>query len=195
MTFTPRSSLAANISPDCEKPRIRGYESIGLIFRKKDIVTFMMDAQNDCIIKSLTFPSSGQPLTPVKCVGIIYNPRHSPTHFNGTGVEFNIDTDCYKKTVQFYFDNTSTYNVIEPLKDVNDYVIILERKDKRGDGSFVVVGWESELTATAQVYDEETSYWLITMETEEPDAEITLFDTDYETTKTLFEGLKAHCYD
>ena len=79
MAFTPCSSLAGNIASDCTNPRIRGYESIGLIFRKKDVQTFIIDATNSRIIKNLTFPAS-----PAKSVGIIYNPRQSPAHFNGT---------------------------------------------------------------------------------------------------------------
>lgn len=198
MAFTPCSSLAGNIASDCTKPRIKGYESIGLIFRKKDVKSSIRDATNSRIIKNLTFPAAGTPPVPTKCVGIIYNPRQSPAHFNGTKTEFQLESNQFKKTVQFYYEGIggqNSYNVVEPLKNLNDYVIILERKDKRGDGSYQVFGWESGLTATAQVYDEETGYWLITMECEEPHSELTLFDTDYATTKTLFEGLKAHCYD
>ena len=192
MAFTPCSSLAGNIASDCTKPRIKGYESIGLIFRKKDVQTSVIDATNSRIIKNLTFPAS-----PAKSVGIIYNPRQSPAHFNGTKTEFQLESNQFKKTVQFYYEGiggANSYNVVEPLKNMNDYVIILERKDKRGDGSYQVFGWESGLTATAQVYDEETGYWLITMECEEPHSELTLFDTDYITTKIKFEAFKALCY-
>ena len=193
MAFTPCSSLAGNIASDCTKPRIKGYESIGLIFRKKDVETFIVDATNSRIIKNLTFPAA-----PAKSVGIIYNPRQSPAHFNGTKTEFQLESNQFKKTVQFYYEGiggANSYNVVEPLKNMNDYVIILERKDKRGDGSYQVFGWESGLTATAQVYDEETGYWLITMECEEPHSELTLFDTDYATTKAKFEAFKALSYD
>ena len=192
MAFTPCSSLAANIASDCTKPRIRGYESIGLIFSKKNVQATIYDATNGRIIKNLTFPA-----TPAKSVGVIYNPRQSPAHFNGTKTEFQLESNQFKKTVQFYYEGiggTNSHNVVEPLKNMNDYVIILERKDKRGDGTYQVFGWESGLTATAQVYDEETGYWLITMECEEPHSELTLFDTDYETTKATFEALKALSY-
>jgi len=192
MAFTPCSSLAGNIASDCTNPRIKGYESIGLIFRKSAVKSLIIDAVNPRIIKSITFPEA-----PTKSVGIIYNPRQSPAPFNGTKTEFQLESNQFKKTVQFYYEGiggTNSFNVVEPLKNINDYVIILERKDKRGDGSYQVFGWESGLTATAQVYDEETGYWLITMECEEPHSELTLFDTDYATTKAQFEAFKALCY-
>ena len=192
MAFTPCSSLAGNIASDCTNPRIKGYESIGLIFRKSAVKSLIIDAVNPRIIKSITFPEA-----PTKSVGIIYNPRQSPAPFNGTKTEFQLESNQFKKTVQFYYEGiggTNSFNVVEPLKNINDYVIILERKDKRGDGSYQVFGWESGLTATAQVYDEETGYWLITMECEEPHSELTLFDTDYVTTKVKFEAFKALSY-
>ena len=46
----------------------------------------------------------------------------------------------------------------------------------------------------AKHQDEETGYWLITMECEEPHSELTLFDTDYATTKAKFEAFKALSY-
>ena len=81
-------------------------------------------------------------------------------------------------------------NVVEPLKS-GQFVMLLQRKDHTGDGSFQLVGYQSGLTATAQEQNEENGYWSMTMETSEPSAEVSFFNTDYATTKTAFDTLLA----
>lgn len=188
-TFAPCSAaLAANIASDCDNPRVAGYEQIGVIINKDDIdlsgVT--INSSNPRILEAIAVASGKTPFA-------IYNNKNNPLPFNGTQTEYNSDTDRYDKTVQFYHEGIGGGNsedVVEPLKG-GDFLVILHRKDHSGDGSFQIFGWQSGLKATAQVQDEETGYWLMTMTTSEPSAEISLFKTDYATTKALFDALVA----
>lgn len=189
MAFTPcLGAISANIIGDCDNPRIAGYESIALIFNREDInwsaVTY--DASNNRIIESIAVKSGAKPY-------VVENPRVNPASFNGTNSEYAADTDRFNKNVQFYFEGIGGENsadVIEPLKS-GSYIMILQRKDHRGDGSFPVIGLQSGLVASSLVQDEETGYWLITMSTSEPSAECSFFDTDYATTKAAFDTLVA----
>ena len=195
MAFTPCTSagLTANLALDCAKPRIKGYEQIGLIILKSDInlTTTTVDATNPRIITELQLKSA-------KKAAVIYNSKNAPLPFNGTQTVYNREADAYDKTVQFYYEGIGGYvskEAIEPLKDA-DYVVVLERKSKYGEGSFQVFGWQKGLSAGndggAQVQDEETGYWLITMTTQEPFAEIewdVAGNRDYIATKAAFDAL------
>ena len=195
MAFTPCTSagLTANLALDCAKPRIKGYEQVGIIILKSDIdlATTSVDATNPRIITSLALKAA-------KKAAVIYNSKNTPLPFNGTQAVYNREADAYDKTVQFYYEGIGgavSKNAIEPLKD-GDYVVVLERKQKYGAGSFQVFGWQKGLSAGndggAQVQDEETGYWLITMTTQEPFAEIEL-DVNgagsYANTKEDFDAL------
>ena len=103
----------------------------------------------------------------------IYQLRQNPKPFNSYKVEFQPDTNLYKKTIQFYFDGIGGKNskeIIDSLKD-NEFMIVIERKEKPYY-HFIFIGAQSGLHVTEMVEDEETGYWLITMETEEPSGEI-----------------------
>lgn len=189
MAFTPcTAQLAASITADCDNPRVAGYEQIGLIVNKDDIdiSALAINASNPRIIETLALRSGKTPF-------VIYNNRNNPLPFNGTQTSYNGDTDRYDKTLQFYVEGIGGQNaadVVEPLKG-GDYLVILQRKDHRGDGSFQVFGYQVGLKASEQVQDEDTGYWLITMTCSEPSAEIAYYKTDYATTKAAFDALLA----
>lgn len=187
--FVPCSaSLSGNIASDCANPRVKGYEQLGLIFNWDDVdwsnVTY--DAQNPRIIKAFTLKQSKKPFA-------LYQNKNNPTNFNGTNTTYNAETDSYDKTLQFYFEGIGgddAADVVEPLKGGN-YVALLPRKDHRGNGSFQFIGVQSGIKANAQVQEEDTGYWLITMVGSEPSAEVAFFDTDYATTKSAYDALVA----
>lgn len=193
MSFTPCSTaLSGNIAGDCNNPRIKGYNQVGLIFKKSDIDLALttVSGTNGRIIDNLAIKAGG-------VVSAIYNKKQNPLPFGGTKTTFNREADAYDKIVQFYFEGIGgekAKGVVEPLKD-GEYVVLLHRKDTRGDGSFQLFGYQVGLSCAnnggAQAQDEETGYWLITMATQEPFAEVSLFDTDYETTLTAFNALQA----
>ena len=190
MAFTPcTSTLTKSIATACDVERVKGYEKLGIITKKSniDFATSVQNALNPRIIENFA-------LTGTNKFAVIYNSKKNPLPFNGTQTAFNRDADKYDKTVQFYFEGIgggAAKDVVEPLKD-DEYVIILPRKDKNGKGSFQIFGWSAGMSAGndggAQVQDEETGYWLITMTGQEKFAEYEFFDTDYETTKTAFDS-------
>lgn len=185
--FVPCSaSLAGNIASDCDNPRVKGYEQLGIIVNWDDIdwTALTYDAQNPRNLKTFVLKSGKKPFA-------LYQNKNNPSNFNGTSTTYNSDTDYYDKVLQFYFEGIGgddAANVVEPLKGGN-YVAIVPRKDHRGNGSFQVFGLQSGLKATAEVQDEETGYWLITMNGSEPTAEVAFFDTDYATTKNAYDAL------
>lgn len=187
MAFTPCTGhLAANITQDCDNPRISGYEDVAVIINRDEIdwtgVTY--NSTNPRIVEAVAVASGKTPF-------VIYNPRPNPAPLNGTQTSFTQDSDLYTKTLQFYFEGIggkASKEVVEPLK-AGSYVAILQRKDHRGDGSFQIMGLQGGLRASAQVQDEETGYWLMTMNCDEPFGEMSFFKTDYATTKAMFDSL------
>lgn len=189
--FVPCSSaLAGNLASDCANPRIAGYEQIGVIFNRADVdwANLAVSASNPRIIEAIAAAAGKKPYA-------LYNNKNNPLPFDGTNTTYNSDTDQYDKTLQFYYEGIGggvSADVVEPLKG-GEYIAILQRKDHRGDGSFQVFGYQSGLKANAQVQDETTGYWLMTMACSEPSAEVSFFETDYATTKAAFDALVALC--
>ena len=160
MSFTPCGGITQNITNNC-KPRIKGFEQLGGIVNKKDVELFNFSSFGR--IASLSM-SNGYP---------IYQLRQNPKPFNSYKVEFQPDTNLYKKTIQFYFDGiggANAKNVVDSLKD-NEFMIVIERKEKLNN-PFIFIGVQNGLHVTEMVEDEETGYWLVTMECEEPAGEI-----------------------
>lgn len=187
--FTPcLGVISANIEEDCDSPRVIGYEDTAIIVNRSDIdwsaVTF--NASNRRIVENFAVLSGKTPY-------VIYNPRLSNPSFNGTQTALNADNHLYTKTLQFYYKGIggeASANVVEPLAK-GEFVVILQRKDHSGHGSFQILGLQNGLYATEQVQDETTGYWLMTMVVDEPSAETELLKTNYENTKTLFDSLVA----
>jgi hypothetical protein len=187
--FTPcLRVISDNMSQNCDNPRVAGYEDIALIFNRSDIdwTSVIYNASNKRIVEDLQLLQDKVPY-------VIYNPRLADASFNGTQTELNADTRHYTKTLQFYYKGIggeASANVVEPLAK-GEYVVILQRKDHSGHGSFQILGLQNGIYATEQVQDETTGYWLMTMAIDEPYAETELFKTDYATTKANFDALVA----
>ncbi len=161
MSFTPCGGITQNITNNCQ-PRIKGFEQLGGIVNKKDVGSIDIESGE---ITSYAM-ENGFP---------IYQLRQNPKPFNSYKVEFQPDTNLYKKTIQFYFDGiggANAKNIIDSLKD-NEFMIVIERKEKPTyENTCIFIGVQNGLHVTEMVEDEETGYWLVTMETEEPSAEI-----------------------
>jgi len=193
MAFTQclTSTLAANVAQDCTNPRVKGYENIALIFNRNDIdfsqTELAANHPDTWHYLNIILKTSKTPF-------VIYNPQTNPSSFDGTSTTWNADTESYDKVLGFIYKGIGgevSENVVEPLAR-GEYVVILARKDHRGDGSFPILGIQAGLEITTQVQDETTGYWAITMtESDVPNAELVLFDTDYATTKTTFDALVA----
>ena len=190
MAFTPCTNLLAqSLATACTEPRIKGYEAIGIIINRADIdwATVTVNANNPRIVETL-------PLVATKKAAVIYNSKKNPLPFDGTQTTYNRDADAYDKVVQFYYEGIggAAGKTVEALKD-GDYVVILERKSKYDVGSFQLFGYQKGLSAGneggAMVQDEATGYWLVTMATQEPWAEVELNAGAYDTTKATFDAL------
>ena len=163
MSFTPCGGITQNITNNCQH-RIKGFEQLGGIVNKKDIQELRLSSGwINYILMSNGYP--------------IYQLRQNPKPFNGYKSEFQPDTNLYKKTIQFYFDGigaANAKNIIDSLKD-NEFMIVIERKEKLYyRNTFIFIGVQNGLHVTEMVEDEETGYWLVTMECEEPAAELSL---------------------
>lgn len=187
--FTPcLGVISANIDEDCDNPRVIGYEDTAVIVNRSDIDcgSVVYNASNKRIIEDLQLLTGKKPF-------VIYNPRLADASFNGTQTALNADTRHYTKTLQFYYKGIggdAAAKVVEPLAK-GEYVVILQRKDHSGHGSFQIFGLQNGIYATEQVQDETTGYWLMTMAIDEPFAETEMFKTDYVTTKSMFDALVA----
>ncbi len=168
MSFTPCGGITQNITNNCQ-PRIKGFKQLGGIVNKKDINIVVESSRIVNYQISNGFP--------------IYQLRQNPKPFNGYKSEFQPDTNLYKKTIQFYFDGigaANAKNIIDSLKD-NEFMIVIERKDRGkltygySETTCIFIGVQNGLHVTEMVEDEETGYWLITMETEEPAGELSYY--------------------
>lgn len=190
MAFTPCTNLLSQtLATSCTEPRIKGYEPVGIIINRADVdwANISIDGLNPRIVVSL-------PLLATKKAAVIYNSKKNPLPFDGTQTTYNRDADAYDKVLQFYFEGIggAASKAVESLKD-GDYIVLLERKSKYVDGGFQLFGYQKGLSAGneggAMVQDEATGYWLITMATQEPWAEIEFrINSDHEETKTAFDA-------
>ena len=190
------AQVAANIAMSCENPIVPGFEEVGILINRQDIVEMPYVTTNARMKTAIQLKPSAK-------VSAIYNPFTTP--FGDTGVEANMEglLPGWNKTVNFGVPAVGADNsmkVLEPiLKNRSGFVVILERKNKVGDGTFLIIGSEKGAIApsqTANFTDVATNgmYQCVLTEEKANFAEVTLFDTNYETSKAEFERLLALCY-
>lgn len=185
MAFTPcTKSVTKNIAPDCANPRIKGWERTGVGMKRNEI---------DFAGATIAAEGVSFSMLATKKTFAIYNKKQNPLPFNGTQVAANIDAEGWDKKIQFYYEGMGAdANAVMSALMAEEFVIILERKDKTGTGSYVLFGYEVGLTLESAVCDEETGYWIVTMKTTEHDAEMNFgSDTNYVLNKPLFDALLA----
>lgn len=188
-------SLAANIAKDCAHPMAGGYTGRGLLIPLTNELTFAVDANNPRIITGITMGVSDK-------LAVIDNVW--PNAMDGSNTQSNADAGRmqYGKTFAFRIPLRGaevSKDIVEPLADAPlGYLAILEKKDRRGDGSYEVVGYGQGLTVNADGImrneNENGGDIVVTMSTQEQYFEVTFFDTDYATTKTAFETLMTKSF-
>lgn len=185
------AQVAANIQADCNAPAVGGFTGRGVYIPKSYAPTLSKSASNPRIISAITL-ESGQKTIAIE--NLLQNP------FNGGSVTANAETGLYTKAVALrvpLHGAAVSRDIIEPLlKAPLGGIVILERLDTEGDGSFVVYGAERGLKATEQTLNEyeNNGDWSVTLSADEHFAECVLFDTDYATTKAKFDALLAASY-
>lgn len=188
-------TLAANIAKDCTKPMTGGYTGRGVLIPLTNTLTFAVNGTNPRILTSISMAVADK-------LAVIDNVW--PSAFDGSVTQSNADSGriLYGKTFTFRIPLRGggvAKDIVEPLVDAPlGYIAVLEKKDRRGDGSYEVVGYCQGLRVNADGVtrneNENGGDIVVTMSCEEQYFEVALFDTDYETTKTSFETLMAKAY-
>lgn len=188
-------SLAANIAKDCSKPMTSGYTGRGLLIPLSNTLTYAINATNPRIITSITMGASDK-------LAVIDNVW--PSAFDGTNTQSNADSGrtLYGKTFAFRIPLRgagTSKDIVEPLVESPlGYLAVLEKKDRRGDGSFEIVGYCQGLTVNADGIvrneNENGGDIVVTMSCQEQYFEVTMFDTDYNTTKAAFDTMMLSAF-
>ena len=184
------SSIAANIAPDCANPQVGGYTGRGVLIPVGDAPVIVTDAENPRKIKSIT-PADGKKFVAVD------NVISSPFSGSNTGSNADGGTVKYVKTVSMRVPlrgADASRDIVEPLaQSALGFILIAEKRDKVGDGSFEVIGYLDGLRVNADGVTRDESAndgaTTVTMSCTEPWFEVVYLDTDYSTTLEAFEGL------
>ena len=190
------AKIAASIQQDCNKPLVGGYTGRAVIMAATDFerAEVVRSATNPREILSIVLPPDGSVMAYT-----IDNVFAAP--FTGSTTAGNNENgrNGYLKTLSVRVPMRGadvSKDVIEPLvKDPNGFVVIAEKRDKVGDGSYEVIGYQNALRGDiAGVTRDESANggdWIVPMTTVEKWAEVTLVGEaeTYESAKKEFEGL------
>lgn len=190
------AQIAANIAQDCNRPLVGGYTGRAVIIPANDFAKaeVVVDANNPRKIMSIVLPPDGSVMAYT-----IDNVFATP--FTGSTTAGNNESgrNGYLKTLAVRVPMRGadvSRDVIEPLvKDADGFVVIAEKRDKVGDGSYEVIGYQNSMRGDiASVTRDESANggdWLVNLTTIEKWAEVTLVGSadNYETAKKEFEGL------
>lgn len=190
------AKIAASIQQDCNKLLVGGYTGRAVILSVLDFerAEVVRSATNPRKILSVVLPPDGSIMAYT-----VDNVFAAP--FTGSTTAGNNENgrNGYLKTVNVRVPMRgadTSMKVIEPLvKDPNGFVMMLEKRDKVGDGSFEVIGYQNALRGDiAGVTRDESANggdWIVPLTTIEKWAEVTLVGAaeTYESAKKEFEGL------
>lgn len=187
------AEVAANIAQVCESPLVGGYTGRAVYIPKSYNPTIVKDATNPRIVTAITLASGQKTI-------VIDNVMTTP--FDGSSTSANTENGwgAFDKTVGVRIPMrgaAAAKEVVEPLmRSAQGGILILEKKDQRGDGSFEIVGLQQGAKATELTRNENENGgdWSATLTCQEYYAENVLFDTDYATTLTAFEALVSASY-
>jgi hypothetical protein len=190
------AQIAASIAQDCNKPLVGGYTGRAVIIPANDfaMAEVVVDAANPRKILSVVLPPDGSIMAYT-----IDNVFATP--FTGSSTTGNADTgrNGYLKTLSVRIPMRgadTSMKVVEPLiKSADGFVVIAEKRDRVGDGSFEVIGYQNALRGDiASVTRDESANggdWIVPLTTVEKWAEVTLVGSaeTYESAKKEFEVL------
>lgn len=184
-------NIAGNIGLNCEHPISGNYTGRGLYIPPEAKPVPTIDSNNPRIVSAIALEAGAK---------VVKIDNEGATPFTGsatTGTNEN-GRPQFVKTVQIMMPERGAAfakNVVEPLvKSGRGGILILEKVDQVGDGSFEIIG----LQTPAKVVDPATvvrneyengAAWTATLQSTEDYAEVVLFDTDYATTLAKFETL------
>lgn len=181
--------IAKGIALDCDKALVKGFTGRALYIPYSVAPTLTISGSNPRVVSAITAS---------KVIGI-YTPFTDP--FNGSAVAGNADNGrvMFTKNLAILVPShgaDESKDLIEPLmKSAEGGLVIVERKDKRGLGSYVAYGLQDPMKADpASFTRNETDNGgaaALTLTCTEDWEECNFFDTDYATTKAAFDALFA----
>jgi len=191
MAYTPcTSAVAANIVKNCTSPIVGGYTGRGILIPLDNAPTFSVSATNP---RTITAVAMGQKFIAID--NVFTDP------FAGTTKASNGESGSIKHTKTFAFRipqrGSDISKIVEALEQSPlGFVAVLEKKDRVGNGSFEVIGYQDALKVNADgVTQDETANdgaTNVVMSCSEHFFEVVLFDTSYATTLAAFEDMLAN---
>lgn len=185
--------IAGNIQLNCESPIAGGYTGRGVYIPAESEPVLTKDANNPRIVTNVVL-GTGKKLVKIDNEGATPFTGSTTTGTNENG------RPQFVKTAQIMMPERGAEfaeEVAEPLvKSGRGGILILEKSDRVGDGSFEMIGTQQAAkvtdpsTVTRNEY-ENGGAWTATLQATEDYMEVSLFDTDYETTLAKFEALLA----
>ena len=190
MAYTPcTSAVAANIVKNCTSPIVGGYTGRGILVPLDKAPTFSVSATNP---RTLTGIAMGGTDKFIAIDNVFTDP------FAGTTKASNGESGSIKHTKTFAFRipqrGSDISKIVEALEQSPlGFVAVLEKKDRVGNGSFEVIGYQDALKVNADgVTQDETANdgaTNVVMSCSEHFFEVVLFDTSYAETLNAFETM------
>lgn len=190
-------NIAGNIGLSCINPIEGGYTGRGVLIPMEAVPVLVIKSENPRVISDITLRDGAK-------VVAIDNEGSAP--FDGSTTTGNNETGFVKftKTLAVKMPERGAEfaaKVIEPLvKSGRGFIAVLEKIDRCGDGSFEVIGSTSPMkvvdpaTVTRTDNSATGGAWSATLQSSEIYAECVLFETDYRTSLSIFEGLLAKAF-
>lgn len=180
--------IVRSIRPNCVNPIVSGYTGRAIILPYSEpTLAVTRDAINNRIVTHIT------------CDKVIAVENATTSAFSGSNTASNGDSGKIEFVKQIMFriplrGADISKGIVEPLaQSVQGYLIVVEKKDKVGDGSFEVLGLQSACQVTADGITrndgENGGDVMVTMSTTESFFECVLLDETYAKTLTMFNGL------
>ena len=196
MAYTPcTSAVAANIVKNCTTPIVGGYTGRGILVPLDKAPTFSVSASNPRTITAISLAANNK---------FIAIDNVFTDSFAGTTKASNGESGSIKHAKTFAFripqrGSDISRDIVEALEQSPlGFVAVLEKKDRVGNGSFEVIGYQDALKVNADgVTQDETANdgaTNVVMSCSEPFFEVVLFDTSYATTLAAFEAMLAAAF-
>lgn len=189
------SEVAANIAVNCAHPQVGGYTGRAVIIPYSANPVLTQDTQNPRIVNGIAIDSSAH---------VIMVDNVMPTPFEGSSKQSTAENGrpAFNKTFALRIPlrgAIASKDIVEPLlNSAQGYICVAEKQDKVGHGSFEVIGALQPLKTNgdgiAQNEAENDGDITCTMSCTEAWYEAELFDTDYATSKKVFEELIAKAF-
>lgn len=189
MAYTPcAQNLGANIAADCANPPRAGFTGEGILIDLGAVTpTTTVDSTNPRILKSISLGSGDH-------CAVVDNVWRDP--FSGSARTMNAESGrvTYDDTLVLRIPARTAAvakDVIEPLAK-SHFLGVFPTVDNR----FLVYGFYGKFQASEQSQNEGENGgdFSVTMSVNEPYAVVELWDTDYATTKTVYDALKAKAF-